>query len=99
MDLSISRCDVVEIINESQRFLFHIFIVHLVINLIDNKPNEILNETILKTLLATVIAVIIYNISIKRFMDPKLKKLKKMCTELEDNDEIDEHDPLNYGEQ
>jgi hypothetical protein len=96
MDISISRCNVVEIINESQRFLFHIFIVHIIINLIDNKPNEFLNENILKTLLATIIAVIIYNISIKRLIEPKIKKLKNMCTELENNTVIDDIDPLKY---
>jgi len=97
MDISISRCNVVEIISESQRFLFHIFIVHIIINLIDNKPYEILNENILKTLLATIIAVIIYNISIKKIIDPKIKKLKNMCTELENDTNIDDIDPLNYG--
>ena len=98
MDISISRCSVIEIISESQRFLFHIFIVHIIINLIDNKPYEIINENILKTLLATIIAVIIYNIYIKKIVDPKIKKLKKMCTELEDHKNIDDIDSLNYGE-
>jgi len=92
MDISISRCNVVEIINESQRFLFHIFIVHIIINLIDNKPNEIMNENILKTLLATIIAVIIYNIFIKKIIGTKIKKLKNMCTELENDINIDNID-------
>lgn len=94
MDISISKCDVAEIISESQRFMFHIFTVHLIINLIDNKPSEILNETILKTLLATVIAVIVYYVSIKKLIDPKLKKLKVACNIKDTKSNIiDEYDP------
>ena len=78
INMKISKSDIVDIISESQRFMFHIFIVNMMTHLIDNKPEEILGETIIKTLLATAIAVIIYNIFIKKLIEPKLKKLKKM---------------------
>lgn len=76
---SISKCDILDIIQESHRFVFHIFTVHLLMLLIDNKLNELFDQKILKTLIATIFAVIIYNLSIKKLIQTKLNNLKKDC--------------------
>jgi hypothetical protein len=77
--VSISKCDIIDIIQDTQRFVFHIFTVNLFMSLIDNKLNEIFSRKIINTLIVTVLAVILYNITVKKLIQTKLNNLKKDC--------------------
>ena len=84
---TVTKCDIIETIVEGHRFVIHIFLVALFTNLIDGNVNNIFSKTLLKTLLATILAVILYHILIKRVIEPKLKKLKKICDDTKDKEE------------
>ena len=75
--LNISKCTLVDIVSEGHRFIIHIIIVSFITSYLEGK--DTLDSQLLRTILATAMSVIIYNVLIKRFVDPKLKKLKKMC--------------------
>jgi hypothetical protein len=79
--INITKCDIIEIISEGHRFLIHVIFVSIFTNLIDGTVSEMFNKTLLKTLLATALSVIVYHILLKRVIEPKLKKLKKICEE------------------
>ncbi len=78
IDFSITNCDVSEIMSETNRFLFHILLVHIITHIIDGK-DELFGQQILKTLLITAIAIITYHILFKKLVEPKLKKIHNVC--------------------
>jgi hypothetical protein len=77
--ISISKCDILDIIQEAHRFIFHIFIVHVLSCFIDNRLDEIFSKQIINTLIVVVITVILYNITVKKLIQSKLNNLKKDC--------------------
>lgn len=78
IDFSITKCDLSEIISESNRFLFHIMLIHVITNIIDGKK-EVFSSTLLKTLFITALAIICYHILFKKIVGPKLKKIQHIC--------------------
>jgi len=78
IDFSITNCDISEIMSETNRFLFHIMLVHIVAHIIDGK-DVLFGEQIFKTLLITSIAIITYHILFKKLVEPKLKKIHNVC--------------------
>lgn len=78
INFSISNCDISDIITETNRFLFHIFLVHIITHLIDGK-DELFGQQLFKTLLITTIAIISYHILFKKTVDTKLKKIQNIC--------------------
>lgn len=88
IDLRIKKCDFMDIIGESTRFLSHLLLLHIISYTIDGKE-ELFNKSFLKTLLFTLLAVVIYNISIKKIVEVKVKKLKKIhCPKLPDSSDV-----------
>lgn len=77
-DLSITQCEMSDIIEESHRFLLHISLVHVLTYIIDGKQ-ELFNSEIIKTLVVTAIAIIIYNVVFRKIIKSKLKKVKSAC--------------------
>ena len=77
-DLSVTQCEMSDIIEESHRFLLHISLVHVLTYIIDGKP-ELFGPDIIKTLAITAIAIIIYNIIFRKVIKSKLKKVKSAC--------------------
>lgn len=77
--INVTKCDIIEIISEGHRYLIHIILVAFVTNLINGTTENMFNTTLLKTLLATALSIIIYHVILKRVIEPKLKKLKKIC--------------------
>ncbi len=63
----ISKKDLSDMVNESNRFLFHIVLIQILTNLIDGKK-ELFGFSIIKTILITVIAVIIYHVFFKKII-------------------------------
>ena len=78
IDFSITNCDVSEIMSETNRFLFHILLVHIITHTIDGK-DELFGKQIWKTLLITAISIITYHILFKKMVEPKLKKIHNVC--------------------
>lgn len=78
IDLSISQCEMSDIIEETHRFLLHISLVHVLTYIMDEKT-ELFTKDIIRTLAVTAIAIIIYNIFFRKIIKPKLKKVKSAC--------------------
>jgi hypothetical protein len=78
LDFSITNCDASDIITETNRFLFHIMLIHIITHIIDGK-DELFNQQFFKTLLITAIAIITYHILFKKLVDTKLKKIQSVC--------------------
>jgi hypothetical protein len=78
IDFSITKCDISEMISESNRFLFHIILIHIITHIIDGK-DELFGPTLVKTLYITTIAIVSYHILFKKMVEPKLKKIKSIC--------------------
>ena len=83
LDFAITECDLSEMIPEINRFVLHIFLVHVVTYLIDGR--EIFTPTFFKTLLVTAIAIMAYHILLKKITNRKLKNIKYMCKKHKDN--------------
>jgi len=78
LNFSISQCEIGNIMEEIQRFLFHITLVHIFSNVVDGKEN-LFGRDIFKTLIVTSIAILAYHILFKKIAQPKLKKVKLAC--------------------
>ena len=78
LDFSISNCDVSDIITETNRFLFHITLIHIITHIVDGN-DDLFGPQLFKTLLVTAIAIITYHILFKKLVDAKLKKIQSVC--------------------
>lgn len=78
INFSISNCDISDIIIETNRFLFHIFLIHIITHMIDGK-DELFGQQLFKTLLITTLAIITYHVLFKKSVEGKLKKIHNMC--------------------
>lgn len=76
--LNISQCNVAQIIGESNRFLFHVFLVHVTTCLIEGKK-YIFGEELFKTLLITSIAITMYHVFFRKIVEPHVEKMKLIC--------------------
>lgn len=74
----ITKCDVVEMIFETIRFLSHITLLHILNCTLDDSE-DFLDIKFLKVMLITGLAVILYHIFIKKFFVARSKKLKSLC--------------------
>jgi ABC-type polysaccharide/polyol phosphate export permease len=78
INFSISQCDITDIINETNRFLIHIVLIHIFTHILDkNKP--LFGLELIKTLVITAISIITYNILFKKLIDAKLNIAKSKC--------------------
>lgn len=78
LNFQITPCDIAEIITETNRFLFHIALVHITSCIIDGNE-EFFGAQVIKTLFITAVAIILYHIICKKIVEPKLKKIKTVC--------------------
>lgn len=78
ISFKITRCDMSDVITETNRFLFHITLIHIITHIIDGK-DDLFGEQIIKTLIVTALAILVYNIVFKKIVEPKLKELHSMC--------------------
>lgn len=75
---NMTPCDIAEITGETSRFLLHISLVHIVSCIID-RSESFFGKQVIKTLFVTAIAIILYHVLIKKFIEPKLKKIRSIC--------------------
>jgi hypothetical protein len=87
IDFSITKCDISEMISETNRFLFHILLIHIITHIIDGK-DELFGEPLVKTLYITAIAIMSYHILFKKLIEPKLKKIRSICMNSNKNIDI-----------
>jgi len=78
LSFKITQCDMSDVITETNRFLFHIILIHIITHIIDGK-DDLFGEQIIKTLIVTALAIVVYNIVFKKIVEPKLKELHSMC--------------------
>ncbi len=95
-DLSITNCDISDIVTEVSRFMYHILLVHLITYAIDKK-DELFGSQVFKTLFITAFAVMMYHIFFKKFMNTKLKNIQSVCNS--DKEYTNIKDKSNNNEQ
>ncbi len=79
MDLFyISQCNISQTIGEANRFMFHIFLVHICTAIVDGKA-ELFGEELFKTLIITMIAIILYHLFFRKIVEPLVEKMKLIC--------------------
>jgi hypothetical protein len=76
---NITQCNLAQMIAESNRFLFQVLLVHIATCVIEGKK-EIFSETLFKSLLITAIAIVMYHIFFRKLVEPKLEKMKMVCS-------------------
>jgi hypothetical protein len=76
---NITQCNLAQLIAESNRFLFQVLLVHVTTCIIEGKK-EIFSETLFKSLLITAMAIVMYHIFFRKMVEPKLEKMKTVCS-------------------
>ena len=79
---SLTRCDLVEIIMETIRYLSQIALLH-VLNYMSSEKQPLFDTNFFKIMLFTALAIIIYHVVIKKLFKNKFKKMKYVCDEEE----------------
>jgi uncharacterized membrane protein (DUF106 family) len=74
----ISWCNIAQIIGESNRFLFHVMLVHVTTTIIEGK-NTFLGEEFFRVLIITAVAIVLYHIFFRKIFEPKVEKMKLIC--------------------
>lgn len=78
MNFVITNCDLTDIITEIIRFLSHITFLHLINAMIDKKET-LFEINYIKVMLFTALSVIFYHITVKKLINNKVKKMRKLC--------------------
>ena len=95
--LNISKCNIAQIIGETNRFLFHVLLVHISTCIINGNIN-FFTEDLFRTLLITSMAIIMYHIFFRKIIEPKLEKMNLICFNKRKRNikkvKIDKKDPL-----
>lgn len=76
--LSISQCNLAQTVGESNRFLFHVMLVHFATCIIEGKK-AFLGEELFRTLLITAMAITMYHVFFRKIIEPKVEKMKLIC--------------------
>lgn len=79
----ISWCNIAQIIGESNRFLFHVMLVHTATTIVEGKK-EFFGEDFFRTLVVTATAIIMYHLFFRKIVEPKVEKMKLICYEGKD---------------
>jgi hypothetical protein len=82
----ISWCNIAQIIGETNRFLFHVMLVHIVTCVIEGKK-AIMSEEFFRTLIITAVAITMYHIFFRKIVEPKIEKMKLICYTGKDRDD------------
>lgn len=77
--INITSCNIAQLIAESNRFLFHVLLIHISTCIIEGRQ-EIFTETLFKTLLITAFAIVMYNLFFRKIVEPKIEKMKMICS-------------------
>lgn len=75
LDFSISKYEMINIITDGSRFMFHILLVHVVTHIIDGE-DDLFGQKTLKSMFVTAMAILIYYVLFKKLVDVKLNSLQ-----------------------
>jgi putative effector of murein hydrolase LrgA (UPF0299 family) len=79
MDIfTISQCNISQTIGEANRFIFHIFLVHICTAIVDGK-SDLFGEEFFKILIITIMAIILYHLFFRKIVEPIIEKMKLIC--------------------
>jgi len=81
--LNINQCNIAQTLGESNRFLFHVMLVHFATCIIEGKK-AFFGEELFRTLLITAMAIAMYHVFFRKIMEPKIEKMKLICYDDED---------------
>jgi hypothetical protein len=84
LNFSITSGDMIDIITDSSRFMFHILLVHVVTHIIDGE-DELFGMKTVKSLFVTAMAILIYYVLFKKMVDAKLNNIKSKNDKDNDN--------------
>lgn len=87
LDFSISKFEMIDIITDGSRFMFHILLVHLVTHILDGE-DELFGIKTLKSLFITAMAILIYYVLFKKMVDAKLNNIRSKQNISKDNNII-----------
>lgn len=86
----ISQCSIAQLIGESSRFMIHVFLLHVITNIVEHKT-EILGKSLFQTLVITLIAIAIYHLFIRKLLEPVIEKMKMVCINSPEHIEDEKH--------
>ncbi len=89
--LNISQCNLAQIVGETNRFLFHVMLVHFATCMIEGKK-AFFGEELFRTLLITAAAIAMYHVFFRKIIEPKVEKMKLIC--YDGNDRLAKKDEL-----
>lgn len=87
LDFSISYLEMLNIITDGSRFMFHILLIHIVTHIVDGE-DELFGIKTLKSLYITAMAILIYYVLFKKLVDTKLNNIKSKYNTSKDNETI-----------
>ena len=76
--LNINQCNLAQTIGESNRFLFHVMLVHIATCVIEGKKS-FFSEDLFRTLIITAMAITMYHVLFRKIIEPKIEKMKLIC--------------------
>lgn len=81
--LNISQCNLAQTVGETNRFLFHVMLVHFATCIIEGKK-AFFGEELFRTLLITAMAIAMYHVFFRKIIEPKVEKMKLICLDGKD---------------
>jgi hypothetical protein len=75
---NITWCNIAQIIGESNRFLFHVVLVHTATIIIEGK-REYLSKEFFSALVVTMTAIVMYHLFFRKIVEPKIEKMNLVC--------------------
>lgn len=84
LDFSISYSEMLDIITDGSRFMFHILLIHIVTHIVEGE-DELFGIKTLKSLYITAMAILIYYVLFKKLVDAKLNNIKSKYNTSKDN--------------
>jgi hypothetical protein len=76
--LNVDRCVIAQIIGESNRYIWHLLLIHVTTSVFDGDSN-IFGNDLLRKIIITALAIILYHILIRKLVEPHVKKMKTIC--------------------
>lgn len=95
--LNISQCNIAQIVGETNRFLFHVMLVHFATCMIEGKK-AFFGEELFRTLIITSMAIAMYHIFFRKIIEPKVEKMKLICYDGKDRDNKKKEISKQYNE-
>jgi len=78
INFALGQCDIVDMIDETQRFLIHMTIVHVLGFLVDGKAISF-NREFAKSFFITAISIMLYYVLFKKMILSQLDKKSHKC--------------------